>query len=216
MLTAEIRWFFKQAPSFISLEQSLPFTRPSERTDYYLAGSGPKLGIKWREGKIQIKQQQGEAQLYQNEALLGEIEIWKKWSFGLENREEYPYELHTQHWIPVSKLRRLSRLEYDESRQSVHPLSTEKEANNICEVEITRVQSNDHEFFTLGLEASGCEDTLRMNLITAIEYLVSKDMHRGLKLSAGNSNNYARWLQSIIGNKSLNRPQNAGNKNQGR
>jgi hypothetical protein len=198
MLTAEIRWFSDHARAFKSLEQLLPFSRPSERTDHYLLGSGTRVGIKWREGNIEVKQQQGEGQTYQKDTVSGTIENWKKWSFALENQNDYLDKFDTQYWLPVSKQRRLAPLKYDEVQHNVLPLSSDQQAENRCEVEITQVLADGDLYFTLGLEASGRRDKLQESLVATIDYILERSALEELDMSLGRSSNYARWIQTTF------------------
>jgi len=200
VLTAEIRWFFEKTTILDALEQRLEpllhFSESSKRTDYYLIGAGARLGIKWREGNIEIKQQQADAKPYHQEALAGELEFWKKWSFKLENRDNYPDKLDTQHWVSISKHRKQALLKYNETQQTAVPLPSGSEAKNICEVEITRGLVDNDTYFTVGLEAFGYSASLRENLVATIDYLLKSGNLEGLDLSASYSSNYARWIQA--------------------
>jgi len=200
VLTAEIRWFFDHAIAFKSLEQLLPFSSTSERTDHYLLGSGARVGIKWREGNMEVKQQQGEGQAYQKGTVSGTIEHWKKWSFALENQNDYLDKFDTQYWLPVIKQRKLARLKYDKIHHTTEPLLPRDKAENICEIEITRVTIDSNSYFTIGLEASGRISSLQEILVTTIDYLLKSGNLEGLDLSASLCNNYARWVQTKFSN----------------
>lgn len=195
MITAEVRWFFEEEISFDHLKQSLSFSDPSERVDYYLSGTGTRLGVKWREGNLEVKQQRGSALPLDFGRLSGEGEMWQKWSFSLDRKESYREMLATQPqpWVAVHKHRHKAGFAYDASQQKVHPLP-EPSAEQGCDLEITVLTVAEQNYSTLGLEAFGPEPTLRQNLISTIGYLSENGNLEGLDLTGASSSSYARWL----------------------
>lgn len=162
--------------------QSFSFSEPSKRVDYYLLNTGVQLGVKWREGSLEAKQQQGVSQSYSNGQLEGEIACWKKWSFALDERETYSDNLaeQPQHWLAVHK-----------QRQQVH---------DGCQLEVTYLTLRKRAYTTLGLEAFGSERSPRQNLMATIGYLLESGNLEGLDLSLRSSNNYAHWIHTNFNN----------------
>jgi hypothetical protein len=85
--TLEIRWFFSGSipHDFNHWFTSLGESRSVDaRVDHYLAGTGPLLGIKVREGSLEIKQrQQHHGRQDFAPALSGMVESWTKWRVAI-------------------------------------------------------------------------------------------------------------------------------------
>lgn len=201
MTTAEIRWFFGEVVSFDSLMQSLSFSEPSKRVDYYLLNTGVQLGVKWREGRLEAKQQQGVSQSYSNGQLEGEIACWKKWSFALDERETYSDNLaeQPQHWLAVHKQRQQVQFTHD-ARQQIVQADSGRQVHDGCQLEVTYLTLRKRAYTTLGLEAFGSERSPRQNLMATIGYLLESGNLEGLDLSLRSSNNYAHWIHTNFNN----------------
>lgn len=202
MKTAEIRWFFAGASSFDTFKQSFSFSESSKRVDYYLLDTGERLGVKWREGQVEAKQQQEDSQPYTQTLLAGEVESWKKWSFALSERETYSDDLSNQpqHWIAIHKSRQTASFVYDAIQRTIHPSLPDRQVHDGCNLEITYLTVREKLYTTLGLEAFGHPANLRQNLITTIGYMMENGNLEGLDLSLNTSNNYARWIHTKFTN----------------
>ena len=190
-LTAELRWFFNHPIPFNEAFASFSVSEPAERQDHYLLDSGERLGVKWREGNMEIKQQQGEAEKFAERAVAGHLEQWTKWSFALEDKQA----LHPDpHWLPIAKRRRLILFSYDAYARTVSPV-TEPEGENLCTLEYTHLTVAEEDYYTLGLEASGEPTLIKSSLVQTIAYLSERVHFEKLGLAQKNSSNYARWIQ---------------------
>ncbi len=190
-LTAELRWFFDHPLPFDEVFVSFPISEPTQRQDHYLLGSGERLGVKWREGNVEIKQQQGEAEIFAEQAVAGNLEQWIKWSFALENKETFNDD---SHWLAITKRRRLLTFAYDAHRHTVSPVA-EPEGENLCTLEYTHLTVAGSDCHTLGLEATGEPTRIKSSLVQTIAYLSERVHFEKLGLAQKNSNNYARWIQ---------------------
>ena len=108
--TEEIRWFFsgttpKSVTAWYEAQVCAASDQPP-RTDFYLRlDDDDSLGIKLREGRIEVKQRKEAGGLVQlSEKVVGQVEAWRKWSFDLAETEESVAEA-TQ-WVGVWKARR--------------------------------------------------------------------------------------------------------------
>ena len=188
--TAELRWFLEQ-PLSDEWIASFPAVRQPVRHDFYLLGSGKQLGVKWREGNIEIKQQQGEAEAYKHsEEAEGYLEHWKKWSFPLANKEEFN---PSDNWLKITKHRQLARFSYRADTQIVTPQEADQETANQCELEYTHLVVARQDYYTLGLEASGEMPHLKEILVYTVNYLAKNTTLE--KLGLANSTNYAQWIR---------------------
>ena len=144
---------------------------------------------------MEIKQQRGEAQVYQHQRVEGYLEHWKKWSFPLAERGNFD---PSDDWLKVTKRRSLIRFSYDAGTQRVNLATADDEVANPCELEYTRLTVEGQEYYTLGLEASGEEDCLAKNVRQTARYLTENTTLERLGLSLTSSSNYARWIQERI------------------
>ena len=190
-LTAELRWFFDHPIPFDEVFASFSVSEPTERQDHYLLGSGECLGVKWREGNVEIKQQQGEAEVFAEQAVAGYLEQWTKWSFALEDKQALSFD---SHWLAIIKRRRLLTFAYDAHRHTVSPV-TESQGENLCTLEYTHLTVAEGDYYTLGLEAAGEPALIKSSLVQTIAYLSERVHFEKLGLAQRNSSNYARWIQ---------------------
>lgn len=190
-LTAELRWFFDHPLPFSEVFTSFSVSEPAERQDHYLLGSGERLGVKWREGNVEVKQQQGKAEVFAEQEVAGYLEQWTKWSFALEDKQALSLG---SRWLPITKRCRLLTFAYDARRHTVSP-ETKLEDENLCTLEYTHLTVVEGDYYTLGLEASGESNLVKPSLIQTIAYLSEHVHFEKLGLMQGNSSNYARWIQ---------------------
>ena len=199
--TAEIRWFY---PGTVPSEVEANFGEGSgavedepSREDHYLSlPSMDGVGIKLREGRIEIKKRtQREGPTYLGEGAAGVLEHWRKWSFPLaESGITSSIATATASWISVEK-ERLLRTYGLTSEKRVVPCSSEEAPSQGCEMELTDVRVEDRVWWTLAFEAFGKESCLRENLLLVIQHvLTSRDLP---PLSAKTSCGYAEWLARI-------------------
>lgn len=189
--TAEIRWFFEQPLPFDTCLSIFPTVKQPVRHDFYLLDTGERMGIKWREGNIEIKQQQGATETYERNGIAGQLEYWTKWSFPLADQTAFS---PTADWLKISKSRRLLSLAYDTKTQSVSVIANDQAAANRGELEYTQLRVADRNYYTIGVEASGEGAHRRENLRRTMDYLIENSNLKGLNLTQANGSNYARWI----------------------
>lgn len=202
LTSAEIRWFMKgKIPSsifdwFIGLNDN--YVNQPERIDQYLLlKSNDSLGIKLREGRVEIKQRINHiGNITPGNNVTGIAEKWQKWSFEPKEAEPNISETFLQNkWIPVSKTRILVNYGIYEDK-----IVTQKEKasyKNGCLTELTslKLKLNNEDWWTLGLEAYGEENRLLDNLVL-ISHLILNDKSN-FKFSLGDSFGYPGWLKRL-------------------
>ena len=176
--TVEVRWFCKgEMPTaildwFTAVDEELVI-EPT-RTDYYLRPFHDGIGIKLREGRIEVKQRIKVMQTIQlGEQLNGVVEHWQKWSFLLSEQNEFSEILKAAEWIAVKKTRRLHayRSEELQQMQARFPWLPMEED---CRIELTELDVQDEKWWTLGFESKGSDETaVSTKLIPAIEWCIS-------------------------------------------
>lgn len=162
-LSSEFRWFLeKPFPGIEKWFENRGITGKNipSRTDYYLIpGLENNLGIKLREGKIEIKIRIGEPVKRQIlTSISGFEETYQKWSFPLDEPPPAFKELISdlKNWLPVSK-HRLALVMDDSGNPDLskrfHAPGTVLRAG--CQFEYTRIEVPGKDYFTLGLECFG-------------------------------------------------------------
>jgi hypothetical protein len=203
--TAEVRWFWQgDAPdTALAWLKKLPGSHPAEetRTDHYLiVSTTDALGIKLREGQIEIKQRiDGPHPESLSKDVDGYIERWTKWSFGLAREHPTLHQLMISGaWVGIKKTRWLKEYRITKTG-SVVPLGTNESSTQTCALEIAQVIALDahakKRWWTLGLEASGDEAQLTQTLRrTASDVLTSPFPGA---MTEKSSRSYPQWLRHL-------------------
>ncbi len=159
----EIRWFFRGEMKPLAewfLVHGWKFENAVSRTDFYnTATLKDDLGVKIREGRLEIKQRISVP--YQAELINGVhgyFEEWIKWGFGLHqpSAEIDTIQSYTesQYWIGVHKERMAVKLTYDrQGKLKVHHLNTELSKG--CQIEYSKLIVADNQWYSFGLEWFG-------------------------------------------------------------
>ncbi len=198
--TAEVRWFYRGAlPSTLStwFQQGpeKPVPQPP-REDYYLCLTDrDSLGIKLREGKIEVKQRYQDHGIFHfNQQVAGQVEQFRKWSYTLADETEADNQSPTGDWLGVEK-ERWQRAYAVTGSDRVRPIPLDVRVERGCEVEIGQVTIDDEQWWTLCLEAFGPEATLRDNLLATAQTLFGGDSTPTLR--ADHSYGYARLIRKV-------------------
>lgn len=199
--TAEVRWFYRGAvPRQILAWFRRGGQKPvavSSRVDYYLRladGDGDRLGIKLREGRIEIKQRHGPTRVVRlHDRVAGQVEHWRKWSFPLDQAgsELSGLLLPPSSWIGVEKARRLRTYRVGGDDTIVAVSATEYPERG-CSWELTGLRVRGEAWWSLGFEAFGEQATLRQRLLLVAEHVLCADEPPVLEVQASFS--YPRWL----------------------
>lgn len=155
--TTEVRWFFEgPVPVSVRFWFGAVAGQPAleQRTDRYVRPASPDgLGVKWREGKLEVKrlvEALGEERFHARVA--GRVETWRKWSFPLADTTELPHP--SEDWIEVEKHRRV-RYFVAESGRAIRPLETGERSRYACGLELGEVRVGESVWWSVCLEAFG-------------------------------------------------------------
>lgn len=202
--TVEVRWFYKgQIPNSV-MESYLRFegkleVQPPRFDIYLLLKKSDDLGIKLREGMLEIKQRTQRYGVHHfNPHAAGFIEAWRKWSFELA---QFPHNLagiakRSEGWANVYKQRWLRCYQVTQENEVTY-LPTGEKAENGCEWELSSVQVEGFEssWWSMAFEAYGDEHTLNDTLLRSATKitleLVGWDYHFEDSLS------YPAWLGMV-------------------
>ncbi|MBL7164240.1 MAG: hypothetical protein ISS57_16725, partial [Anaerolineales bacterium] len=143
--TVEVRWFYRGAiPGDIQtwFDQIAKeyIVQPARLDTYLLQSNNTDLGIKLRQGRIEIKQrfqQHGDIDFHKH--VSGVVEGWRKWSF-LIAREQTSYfspAILGDTWLGVKKTRSLYTFQITDSRVKSVPIPDYSAGG--CNLELTRI-----------------------------------------------------------------------------
>lgn len=177
-------------------------TPPETREDWYLNLSARQdLGIKLRQGRLEIKQRQRPSGLQSLAWAAGQVEIWEKWGFELNSQEARLYWAHPQdlagQWIRVQKARQL-QLYTISAKYGVTAASPETTVPQGCEVEITEIEAFSQPWYSIGFEAFGTGEVSSTDLLyqVATQLLSLQQMPF---LTHDYSYSYPGWLADNLG-----------------
>jgi hypothetical protein len=210
-LTLEVRWFYPgPLPSplldWLHTHGSLPAAQPL-RVDHYLRlPEQCTLGIKLREGNVEVKARLGNSrQVEMPSQATGELAFWRKWSFPLAlgadagtspavaSGASLPEQLlvPASAWLAVEKARRLQRYRLSGAQEPVAVLLGAPAAQG-CEFELSQVRAVGQEWWSACFEAIGSESGLER----ALRATAAKVLGAGwpLPLDAEHSLSYPAWL----------------------
>ena len=165
----EMRWFGKKTrPDW--LERIFKGRHCECRSDYYwkipLPDHNPD-GIKWREGRLEVKQKAGELTVSD---LPERAEKWVKYALG---SMELPAD--DPQWIKVDKERQL--VKYKLTASGLQEVTEGHIQGSGCLIELTTLEINGAQYWTLGLEAFGDE---RAKVLRQTYLRFAKDVGPGL------------------------------------
>jgi hypothetical protein len=157
-LSAEVRWFHAgpTPPAVLAWFQGAAGepALQARRVDAYLPLPGiDSLGIKLREGRIEVKQRLRAYGLFHpHPRVAGWLEGWRKWSFGLAaaGGGGTVLPLLAPSWIAVEKTRRLRRYRV-EDRGAVAPMSADAYPERGCDWELTAIRATNGTWWSLSL-----------------------------------------------------------------
>ncbi len=197
--TLETRWFYPgpippDVLAWYHYGERAPEAQPT-RIDYYLRlGDNDDLGIKLREGRIEIKQrveQYGVEHLH--ERVRGLVEGWRKWSFGVDDLGS---GLGDTSWIAVRKARRLRRYLVTDAGDVIAITGVEITAPG-CNVELAELAIHDETWWSLAFETFGPEATLHATFTHVVRHVLRGNAVPSL--DAGHSFGYAQWMSNLNG-----------------
>lgn len=161
--STEIRWFFDKENSRIIdwfARKEISFQSIQKRTDHYLRYGQEDIGIKLREGKVEIKKRTaGPEVLEAGSHATGYRESWTKWSFGIDRQDPWAdkiinLQIGKQEWTAVDKWRLGVKRTFDDLGHLVFKPINEL-VSSACQIEFTRLLINGKTYFTFGIEWYG-------------------------------------------------------------
>jgi hypothetical protein len=198
-LTAEVRWFNwgpvpRAVLDWLEQRSSLPAPQPP-RQDHYLGLGNASLGIKLREGRIEVKmrlQQRGMARFGEN--IVGQAERWRKWSFPLSDPDPGSWLSPAGAWIPVRKVRRLHRYGLAEDG-TVSLVPSDRLPTAGCDFELSEVRTVEGTWWSVCFEAFGPAAGLEDSLYAVAAIIMAPGWP--VAMEAEGSYSYPEWLVQV-------------------
>lgn len=192
--TAEVRWFLEgpvpgDARAWFRAVAGAP--EVEARTDRYVRPTSPDgLGVKWREGKLEIKRRAevvGEERFHV--VVAGRVERWRKWSFPLAPPAELAQPAGD--WIAVAKRRQVRY--FAAEPDGVRWLALGEQSAQACGLELGEVRVGDVVWWSVCLEAFGPDEAAlveRLRRVAAHVVAVAEPP----ALGAEHARSYPAWL----------------------
>lgn len=192
--TIEVRWFYSgNLPEevltwFNTLGKPLP--KPYSRSDLYLQPSSSDLGIKIRQGNLEVKYCQQQLGVSEIAGIVdGQVQQWTKWichdpSLELASGEK-------QAWIQVAKIRyqRSYLVEFIEPIRLI-PISTPRK--NAAAIEVTQLQLQGRPWWTIACEYLGNNISIDRQFLPLVRSLLYS--YPCLTSAPIMSGGYPEWL----------------------
>ena len=199
------RWFETVAPVPKTPDVGPPVWRGrlDDQPDVYLILPGSiDMGIKWREGELQIK---GCTASLGTQVFCGRhqgnIERWVKWSYpimppGYKNLflPGHEQDLLT---IAVKKVRALRKIRVDTMTGQPEEVASATPIARGLGIELTDLQIKDHAYCSLAVEAFPDDSAMSSAFTEVIEAFLC-DL-TDIDLDAARSKSYPAWLDTLIG-----------------
>lgn len=192
--SCEVRWFW---PDTITDELQHWFDRQGDgiqesppRTDIYLNHKDPELGIKWREGNLEIKRLDA-MEVIESGHLPSHVGCWEKWSLPLSQAQPVFEQMENRAdiWLKVHK-QRVQRL-YSINAEKVQPTKANAQIKEGCNVELAQVRFAGTTWNTLGFEAFS---QLNRELVNLRQTLTHLRWHNVPAIGKARMMSYPQWL----------------------
>jgi hypothetical protein len=206
--TWEMRWFYPGIPPatvehwfFADCPGELLGT-PDEREDVYLYTTPvcEYLGVKLRQGKLEVKWRKAELGVIQiGQNCQTKLEKWVKWVCDDPSATNMtPVSvLDNGAWISVKKNRsqRIYKINIDSDKE-IQLLPIQQPIDEACALEFTKLNINGNDWWTVAFEVFG-EDISLMDMLFPVSDLILKSYPEA-DLQAQNSFAYPRWLSLAV------------------
>ena len=205
-LTLEVRWFYPgprpgRIVEALQARSCLPARLPVRQDHYLLLGGEPALGIKLREGNVEVKRRlEAPRQVEVGPGAVGWVARWRKWRFPLAQGDApgaVPLGqllVPASAWIAVEKERRLQRYRLGGDSQAVS-VPLEAPAETGCEFELSRVWARGEEWWSVCFEAFGPGPRLEQALLAVVAKVLGTGWPEALEVEQSWS--YPAWLQRV-------------------
>jgi hypothetical protein len=200
--TCEIRWFNNGnlPEEIVHHLKQLPgkFEGHPERTDvYFLLKGAPDLGIKLREGRVELKKRTSVHDDYDFSGISGQVESWRKWSIQAtgELNPFHPMFQNPKHWVNIRKTRSLVKFGITNNEMLVLPPEDRYPENGIT-LEASVLEMKKVTWWTVGLECYGAPENVHTYLLNFAPKILKNLAVKGF--SRSNSFGYPEWISQFV------------------
>jgi hypothetical protein len=198
--TIEVRWFYRgEVPVQISDWFEIMGKRLEQidrRSDIYLQSSSPDVGVKLRQGNLEVKYRQAEIGRFEIEGLDSRVELWSKWICADDGEHLTPTQLADKSgWLKVDKIRdrRLFRVEFGDRIELIQVITP---TAGIASIELTQLQVLGQNWWTLACEYFGNDLEIDRQFLPLVSNLLTGS---GLANIAPHiSCGYPQWSIEIV------------------
>lgn len=153
------------------------------------------MGIKVREGRLEVKRQYGKVVVKRfHPRVEGQLEGWRKWGLDLNLVDQPADSLAARNWLPVTKSRSLCTFQFLNGRWRPVSLSI-AQVHSGCEMELTKLRIRGQSWWTIAFEAFGLEQDLQAALLSVTGQIFRA--YNPPELTTKNSFSYPKWLHQI-------------------
>ncbi|MUL35602.1 hypothetical protein [Gloeocapsopsis dulcis] len=211
LTTAEMRWFNPgKLPEGVLQwfeQDQLGYLAPAEeREDIYLyVPESEFVGIKLRQGRLEIKWRKAELGDLQFGKVTGKTEKWAKWLCEDASNESFQPQdvMGKKAWVSLKKMRTQRKYRIS-PEQTIVAISVNDSSDcaecsaggdRTCSVEITQLEINSNPWWSLAFEASIIDESPLANLKCVAEWIFEN--YPG-ELQIENSYAYPTWLDIVV------------------
>jgi len=202
--SAEVRWFFAGAMPPAMREWFLPEGSPPAltRTDEYLAFPTANVGVKFRQGNLEIKSLIEHCGVHRWGSIAGRVQTWVKWGDSAPEVAALRRRVIRQRSlvVAVTKARSLRRFSLDRGLHEM-PADTTRFPADGCNIELTEIRVGRARHWTFGFEALARGHPTRITDIldeTAKALFEDRAAPRSSgDFAVANSLSYPEWLLMI-------------------
>jgi hypothetical protein len=192
--TIELRWFYRgHVPAEIAnwFDTLGGVRSPADtRTDFYLQSSSPDIGVKIRQGNLEVKHLQQQFDKIDIDGWSeSKVEQWSKWI--CHDRSAHSPATEKSGWIQVDKVRqqRFYRVEFSDPIK-LTPISTPRK--NAAAIELTALQLRDEAWWTLACEYLGDNISIDRQFLPMVKMLLIG--YPGAIATPAIAGGYPEWL----------------------
>jgi len=200
LTTAELRWFYPGKLPEVVLQwfeqDQIRLASAEEREDIYLyVPDSDFVGIKLRQGRLEIKWRKAELGDLHFGKATGKAEKWTKWLCeDLSNECFQPNEVTGKFWVSVKKKR--TQRTYKSFADQLVSVKAGDENEEGCNVELTELEVSGNLWWSLAFEAYSKSDRTLENLKKTASRILQNYHHQ--QLEAKDSYAYPHWLSLVI------------------
>lgn len=200
VLSLEVRWILagRLAPAVAAWFSASVPQLESREDSYLLSPDLGALSVKIRAGRaLEVKTFLGSPGILDLAGRArGRMQYWRKWSFPVSSLSQ-DSDRQAGCWARVCKQRRIIRFALSGTRPEPAAADAREPASEArCAAELSELRTQQGNWWSLGLEATGPPGSLRTGLEATAALLFTEGLPDGRQLGLADSTSYPDWLRS--------------------